>query len=98
MKIKLLSRSLLLVCVCLLLFAAAYGQVKPQASDDLVRVSIQTELGKIEVEVNTKAAPVTAANFLRYVDAGHYDGGRFHRTVRRNPDNQPNNTVKIEVV
>jgi cyclophilin family peptidyl-prolyl cis-trans isomerase len=24
---------------------------------------------------------MTAANFLKYVDAGHYDGGRFHRTV-----------------
>jgi len=35
-------------------------------------------------------------NFLKYVDAGHYDGGRFHRTVRM--DNQPANKVKIEVV
>jgi len=25
-------------------------------------------------------------------------GGRFHRTVKLNPDNQPNNTVKIEVI
>ncbi|HJR59484.1 MAG TPA: peptidylprolyl isomerase [Vicinamibacterales bacterium] len=32
------------------------------------------------------------------MDAGLYDGGRFHRTVRREPDNQPQNTVKIEVV
>jgi peptidyl-prolyl cis-trans isomerase A (cyclophilin A) len=30
------------------------------------------------------------------VDAKHYDGGRFHRTVT--PANQPNNTVKIEVI
>ena len=38
----------------------------------------------------------TTANFLRYVDAKAYDGGRFHRTVR--PDNQPQNKAKIEVV
>jgi peptidyl-prolyl cis-trans isomerase A (cyclophilin A) len=61
-----------------------------------VRVSIETELGTIEIEVDRARAPVTAANFLRYVDAGHYDGGRFHRTVRI--DNQPDNEVKIEVI
>ena len=36
------------------------------------------------------------ANFLRYVDAGFYEGGRFHRTVTL--DNQPNNDVLIEVI
>lgn len=63
-----------------------------------VRVLIQTELGNIEVELDAKSAPVTVANFLKYVDGGHYNGGRFHRTVKRNPDNQPNNTIKIEVI
>jgi peptidyl-prolyl cis-trans isomerase A (cyclophilin A) len=33
---------------------------------------------------------------LKYVDAGHYDGGTFHRTVRL--DNQPESPVKIEVI
>jgi peptidyl-prolyl cis-trans isomerase A (cyclophilin A) len=61
-----------------------------------VRVRIQTELGDIEVDVDVARAPGTAANFLRYVDRGFYDGGRFHRTVRM--DNQPDNAVKIEVV
>jgi peptidyl-prolyl cis-trans isomerase A (cyclophilin A) len=48
--------------------------------------------------VDAARAPITAANFLRYVDAGFYNGGRFHRTVRRVPDNQPYNLVKIEVL
>lgn len=86
------------VGVCLWLSAALLVQPKPKASSDLVRVSIQTELGDIEVEVNAKAAPATVANFLRYVDAGHYDGGRFHRTVKLNLDNQLNSAVKIEVI
>jgi peptidyl-prolyl cis-trans isomerase A (cyclophilin A) len=60
------------------------------------RVILETSLGTIEVEIDTVRAPVTAANFLHYVDARLYDGGRFHRTVR--PDNQPQNDVKIEVV
>jgi len=37
-----------------------------------------------------------SANFLRYVDAGHYDGGAFHRAVTMG--NQPDNAVKIEVI
>ena len=61
-----------------------------------VSVLVETELGAIEIAVDVAAAPVTAANFLRYVDAGHYDGGTFHRTVKM--DNQPDNAVKIEVI
>lgn len=61
-----------------------------------VVVVLETELGAIEIAVDVAAAPATARNFLRYVDAGHYAGGRFHRTVRM--DNQPQNKVKIEVV
>ena len=63
-----------------------------------VRVLMETEAGEIEVEVDTARAPITAGNFLKYVDAGLYDGGRFHRTVTLQPDNQPKNTVKIEVI
>lgn len=59
-------------------------------------VVIETSLGVIEAEIDSLHAPVTGANFLRYVDAGGYTGGQFHRTVK--PDNQPANDVKIEVV
>ncbi|HEX5164614.1 MAG TPA: peptidylprolyl isomerase [Thermomicrobiales bacterium] len=63
---------------------------------DVVRVLIETELGEIEAKIEVERAPITAANFLRYVDAGRYDGGRWHRTVL--PDNQPNDAIKIEVI
>jgi peptidyl-prolyl cis-trans isomerase A (cyclophilin A) len=66
------------------------------ASQAPVRVRVQTELGDIVVEVDQARAPITAANFLRYVDAGHYDGGTWHRTVKM--DNQPESPVKIEVI
>jgi peptidyl-prolyl cis-trans isomerase A (cyclophilin A) len=62
----------------------------------LPRVAIETRLGTIVVEVDSVRAPVTAANFLRYVDAGYYGGGMFHRTVTS--DNQPADTVRIEVI
>ena len=61
-----------------------------------VRVRVQTELGDIVLEVDQAKAPVTAANFLRYVEGGHYDGGTWHRTVKQ--DNQPESTIKIEVI
>jgi len=61
-------------------------------------VRIQTTLGVIEAELYADKAPVSVANFLKYADAGRYSGGQFHRTVTLHPDNQPNNTVKIEVI
>src|SRR5262245_6483528 len=51
----------------------------------LVLVRVQTSLGDIDIAVDTKRAPITSANFLKYVDAGLYDGGRFNRATR--PDN-----------
>jgi peptidyl-prolyl cis-trans isomerase A (cyclophilin A) len=72
------------------------GAVFADGQDKPVRVLIQTEKGDITVEVEPAKAPVTVANFLRYVDGGFYDGGRFHRSVT--PKNQPKDDVKIEVV
>src|SRR5687767_4564315 len=61
-----------------------------------VVVVFETSLGTITIEVNVAKAPVTAANFLKYVDGGLYTGGRFHRTVR--PDTETRKDVPIEVV
>lgn len=61
-------------------------------------VVIETDAGTIEAVLYEKQAPLTVANFLTYVDARHYDGGRFHRTVRTNPDNQPKSEIKIDVI
>jgi peptidyl-prolyl cis-trans isomerase A (cyclophilin A) len=61
-----------------------------------VGVIIETEFGEIEAEIDVARAPITAANFLKYVDAGLYAGASFSRTVT--PNNQPNDAVKIEVI
>jgi peptidyl-prolyl cis-trans isomerase A (cyclophilin A) len=50
-----------------------------------IAVGIETSLGTFYIAVDPKRAPITATNFLRYVDAKLYDGGRFHRATR--PDN-----------
>ena len=77
----------------ILVFAAF---VPSLAAQELPRVTISTEFGEIEIEIDTVRAPVTASNFLGYVDGGFYNGGRFHRTVH--PDNQPNDSIRIEVI
>lgn len=77
----------------LLLAVLLPGGISAQA---LPRVIIETELGNLEAEVDSIRAPVTAANFLRYVDLGFYQHARFHRTVRA--DNQPDTRIKIAVV
>src|SRR5258708_23788568 len=69
---------------------------QPSAPSKNPRVAIQTPLGSIEVEIDAKRAPETAANFLKYVDEGRYTGGRFHRTVTM--QNQPDKKIKIEVI
>lgn len=84
------SRAIALTVVCCAGSASA-GQVSSN-----VTVLVVTDLGEITVAIDTEHAPQTAANFLRYVDAGAYDGGQFHRTVTI--QNQPNNDVRIEVI
>lgn len=71
-------------------------QWRDEAIPDAPEVLIQTELGDIEVRLNTKAAPKTVANFLKYVHEGFYSDGVFFRTVRA--DNQPDNPIKISVL
>lgn len=61
-----------------------------------VLVVFETAAGEITIEVNVAKAPLTSANFLRYVDEGWYNEGRFHRTVR--PETETNTTNPIQVI
>jgi peptidyl-prolyl cis-trans isomerase A (cyclophilin A) len=60
------------------------------------QVRFRTDLGNITVELYPDKAPITANNFLAYVDARAFDGAVFYRVVRL--DNQPTSPVKIEVI
>lgn len=68
----------------------------PAAATSDVVVDMETSLGRVLIAVDAVHAPITAANFLRYVDGGLYDGGRFHRTVR--PGTETNTAVPIQVI
>ena len=45
-------------------------------------VELQTTAGTIRLELDDAKAPITVANFLEYVKAGHYDGTIFHRVIK----------------
>jgi peptidyl-prolyl cis-trans isomerase A (cyclophilin A) len=45
------------------------------------KVKLDTSMGAIVIELDAAKAPKTVANFLGYVDAGHYDGTVFHRVI-----------------
>ena len=83
---KKLLLSLLFFCV---LYGAAYETLAQQ-------VKMTTSLGSFVIELDAAKAPITSANFLKYVEGGHYKGGSFFRTVKES--NQPNSPVKIEVI
>ena len=74
-----IRRTLLALLLCLAAPAAAFAQ-EPAA----VRVAIQTDIGTILAETDPRA-PVTSANFLRYVDEGRFDGVTFYRGMVLSP-------------
>jgi cyclophilin family peptidyl-prolyl cis-trans isomerase len=44
-------------------------------------VQVVTSVGNFTIELNPERAPLTVANFLNYVDQGHYTNSIFHRVV-----------------
>lgn len=85
-----------IVCVALALVLGSPVLSVAQAGPDAVRVRVETALGAFEVELDASRAPITTANFLKYVDGGFYDGGRVHRSARL--ETQAERPVKIEVI
>lgn len=73
----------LAVLVTSLLFPAAVtAQRADRATPGWVRVRLETAAGPMVLALNARRAPVTTANFLRYVDDGRFDGVSFYRTAR----------------
>jgi peptidyl-prolyl cis-trans isomerase A (cyclophilin A) len=91
-----MATRLILVVLLVLAGAGLHRRADAQGSAALPRVVVETTMGDIEIEVDTVRAPISGGRFLQQVDAGLYNGGRFHRTVKM--DNQPKDTVKIEVI
>ncbi len=71
----------LALLTCLVL-AGPTVQAQEVAPEPLPQVAIQTSAGTFTVEVDTTHAPITAANFLRYVDEGRLEGTTFYRAMQ----------------
>jgi cyclophilin family peptidyl-prolyl cis-trans isomerase len=86
------TRTQIIPALCLLLAgllqaagSAAAPPAAPAASTPPpgtpVQVQVVTSLGNFTIELNAERAPITVANFLKYVDQGQYTNTIFHRVV-----------------
>lgn len=57
----------------------------PPPAPAIVRVALETTEGRIVIELDKSRAPITTANFLRYVDQKRLDGIGFYRTAKAGP-------------
>ncbi len=68
------SARLLIAALLLAVGLTAHAQDNP-------RVRVETNMGKFVIELDPARAPLTVANFLEYMRAGHYNGTIFHRVI-----------------
>ncbi len=66
----------------------------PALAQQTTEVVMETELGEIVIALETERAPITAGNFLRYVDEKRLDATVFYRAMRLDWDPQPNGLVQ----
>jgi len=81
-------KTVLGLALCVFLFIG-FSQNNPH-------VRINTEFGAITLEIYLEKAPITAANFLKYVNNNKFQDAVFYRVVTLG--NQPDNDVKIKVI
>jgi len=65
--------------------APAPAQPAPPAPA-AVTILLHTDAGDIKIALETQKAPITAGNFLRYVETKRLDGAEFYRAMRTGPD------------
>lgn len=94
-KHKLFKFKLATAATLLLMLTACSGESTPAASSNDATtstnstinteknsmVTIKTNLGDIELELDTEKAPISVENFLSYANDGHYNGTIFHRVI-----------------
>lgn len=61
---------------------------------DKVRVALETEAGRIVVELDVKRAPASASNFVRYAETRRFDGTVFYRAMHLKWGEQPNGLIQ----
>ena len=71
---------------CILRFATLAALLAAQlaawSAEPGATVVLQTSAGDIRIALETERAPITSQNFLKYVDAGRFDGTTFYRALK----------------
>lgn len=78
-----------------LLSLGVVGCATTGASQESPRVVIDTDAGRLVVELSLDRAPLTTCNFLAYVTDGDYVGGSFFRTVVRETNTGNPNPIDV---
>ncbi|MFO6447499.1 esterase-like activity of phytase family protein [Erythrobacter sp. NE805] len=68
--------------------------VRPHPEAASVSVVLETSLGPVTIALETERAPVTAGNFLKYVDGKRLDGTTFYRAMALGGERQPAGIVQ----
>lgn len=79
-----IRRLFLALLMCLAAPAAAQPVASPAPAT--VRVKLHTSAGDLVVALETQRAPITAGNFLHYVDTRRLDGSEFYRAMHTTPE------------
>ena len=74
-------KTIIALLTCFIVLASPYSQAQVQPDNPFPTVVFVTSEGNLTVELNREAAPITVANFLRYVAKAQYNKTIFHRLV-----------------
>ena len=88
---RLFAATILLALAGAPLGAHAQAKAKPEPAGNTclaklkgsapMKVKLTTSMGAVTVELNKEKAPISTENFVKYVEAGHYNGTIFHRVI-----------------
>lgn len=67
---------------------------EPVVDYETTDVVLETAMGDITIRLETERAPVTAANFLRYIDEDRFDGTVFYRAMKLEREPKPNGLIQ----
>ena len=83
-----MNRRIVITTVALALVASVYAEEPVKAEEkkietkkETIMILMKTSSGDIKIELNEEKAPNTVANFMKYVESGHYTGTIFHRVI-----------------
>lgn len=76
-----IALALMLACASPVAAQTTTAPVAEAAKEDLVKVALETGAGRIVIALDRGRAPLTTANFLRYVESGKYNGESIYRAM-----------------